>query len=56
LCHRIPDDFFAELERDYKNLYQDVKILEESGMIEWDSKKHIIAPRKKPTLELPLAV
>ncbi len=45
----------ALLERDYKNVYQDVKILEESGLIERDSKKHIIAPHEKLTIELPLA-
>jgi predicted transcriptional regulator len=43
------------LERDYKNVYQDVKILEETGLIERDSKNHIIAPHTKLTIELPLA-
>lgn len=45
----------ALLERDYKNVYQDVKILEESGLIERDRKGHIIAPHEKLTIELPLA-
>ena len=43
------------LERDYKNVYQDVKILEDAGLIERDSKNHIIAPHEKLTIELPLA-
>lgn len=43
------------LGRDYKNVYQDVKILEESGLIERDSKNRIIAPHEKLTIELPLA-
>lgn len=46
----------ALLERDYKNVYQDVKILEGAGLIERDSKNHIIAPHAKLTIELPLAV
>ena len=33
----------ALLERDYKNVHQDVKILEASGLIERDSKNHILA-------------
>jgi predicted transcriptional regulator len=45
----------ALLKRDYKNVYQDVKILEESGLIERDSRNHIIAPHEKLTIELPLA-
>lgn len=45
----------ALLERDYKNVYQDVKILEESGLIVRDSKGHITAPYEKLTIELPLA-
>ncbi len=44
----------ALLERDYKNVYQDVKILEESGLIERDSKNHVLAPYEKLTIELPL--
>ena len=44
----------ALLERDYKNVYQDVKILEASGMIERDSKNHVLAPYEKLTIELPL--
>lgn len=43
------------LERDYKNVYQDVKILEEAGLIERDSKNRIIAPHETLTIELPLA-
>ena len=43
------------LERDYKNVYQDVKILEEAGLIERDSKNRIIAPHEKLTIELQLA-
>lgn len=43
------------LERDYKNVYEDVKILEESGLIERDSKNHVLAPYEKLTIELPLA-
>lgn len=43
------------LERDYKNVYQDVKILEDAGLIKRDSKNHIIAPHEKLTIELPLA-
>lgn len=45
----------ALLERDYKNVHQDVKILEDSGLIERDSKGHIIAPHEKLTIELQLA-
>jgi len=45
----------ALLGRDYKNVHQDVKILEESGLIERDSKHHITAPYKKLTIELQLA-
>ena len=45
----------ALLERNYKNVYQDVKILENAGLIERDSKKHITAPYEKITIELPLA-
>lgn len=45
----------ALLERDYKNVYQDVKILEESGLIERDGKGHIVAPHEKLVIELPLA-
>lgn len=44
----------ALLERDYKNVYEDVKILEESGLIERDGKNHILAPYEKLTIELPL--
>lgn len=44
----------ALLERDYKNVYQDVKILEESGLVERDSRNHILAPYEKLTIELPL--
>ncbi len=44
----------AFLERDYKNVYQDVKILEESGLIERDSKNHVLAPYEKLMIELPL--
>ncbi|MDD2734212.1 MAG: hypothetical protein PHF56_09745 [Desulfuromonadaceae bacterium] len=43
------------LQRDYKNVYQDVKILEESGLIERDGKNHIIAPHQTLSIELPLA-
>ncbi|MBV5339144.1 MAG: MarR family transcriptional regulator [Deltaproteobacteria bacterium] len=43
------------LQRDYKNVYQDVKILEDSGLIERDGKNHITAPYEKLTIELPLA-
>ncbi len=43
------------LGRDYKNVHQDIKILEESGLIERDSKGHIIAPHEKLVIELPLA-
>jgi predicted transcriptional regulator len=43
------------LKRDYKNVYQDVQILEDSGLIERDSKGHIVAPHEKLTIELPLA-
>ena len=42
------------LERDYKNVHEDVKILEESGLIERDSKNHVLAPYEKLTIELPL--
>lgn len=42
------------LGRDYKNVHQDVKILEDSGLIERNSKGHIIAPYEKLTIELPL--
>ena len=45
----------ALLGRDYKNVHQDVKILEDSGLIERDSKGHIIAPHEKLVIELPLA-
>jgi len=43
------------LERDYKNVYQDVKILEEAGLIERDNKNHLCAPYEKLTIDLPLA-
>ena len=43
------------LDRDYKNVYQDVKILEEAGLIERYNQNHIIAPHSKLTIELPLA-
>jgi predicted transcriptional regulator len=43
------------LGRDYKNVHQDVRVLEESGLIERDSKGHIIAPHEKLTIELRLA-
>ena len=45
----------ALLGRDYKNVHQDVKILEDSGLIERDAKGHIIAPHEKLTIELQLA-
>jgi len=45
----------ALLERDYKNVYQDVKILEDAGLITRDSKNHIIAPYEMLTIDLPLA-
>lgn len=45
----------ALLGRDYKNVHQDVKILEDAGLIERDSKGHIIAPHEKLTIELQLA-
>ncbi len=45
----------ALLGRDYKNVHQDVKILEDSGLIERDSKQHVAAPYKKLTIELDLA-
>ena len=45
----------AVLQRDYKNVYQDVKILEDAGLIERDCKNHITAPHEKLTIELPLA-
>ena len=44
----------ALLQRDYKNVHQDVRILEESGLIERDAKNHIMAPYEKLTIELPL--
>ncbi|WP_443093443.1 HVO_A0114 family putative DNA-binding protein [Geomonas silvestris] len=44
----------ALLERNYKNVHQDVKILEESGLIERDAKNHIRAPYEKLTIELSL--
>ncbi len=44
----------AFLERDYKNMYEDVKILEGAGLIERDSKNHLLAPYEKLTIELPL--
>jgi predicted transcriptional regulator len=44
----------ALLQRDYKNVHVDVKILEDSGLIERDSKNHIIAPYEKLTIELQL--
>lgn len=44
----------ALLERDYKNVYQDIKILEESGLIERDHKNHIVAPYETLTIELRL--
>jgi len=45
----------ALLVRDYKNVYQHVKILEQASLIERDGKNHIIAPHEKLTIELPLA-
>lgn len=44
----------ALLKRDYKNVYQDVKILEESGLIERDRSNHVTAPHERLTIELPL--
>lgn len=44
----------ALLERDYKNVHQDVKILEESGMVQRDSRNHVYAPYERLTIELPL--
>jgi predicted transcriptional regulator len=44
----------ALLDRDYKNVHADVKILEEAGLIVRDSKHHILAPYEKLTIELPL--
>lgn len=44
----------AILERDYKNVHSDVKILEDSGLIMRDNKKHILNPYEKLTIELPL--
>lgn len=44
----------ALLERDYKNVHGDVKILEESGLIVRNGKNHIMAPYEKLTIELPL--
>jgi len=45
----------AVLGRDYKNVHQDVAILEESGLIERDSRKHIMSPNSRMTIELNLA-
>ena len=44
----------ALLQRDYKNVHQDVRILEESGLIERDAKHHVMAPYEKLTIELSL--
>ncbi len=44
----------ALLERDYKNVYEDVKILEDAGLIVRDSKNHLLAPYEKLTIELQL--
>jgi predicted transcriptional regulator len=44
----------ALLQRDYKNVHQDVQILEESGLIERDAKNHVMAPYEKLTIELSL--
>lgn len=44
----------ALLGRVYKNVHQDVQILEDSGLIERDIKGHIIAPHEMLTIELPL--
>jgi predicted transcriptional regulator len=44
----------ALLQRDYKNVHQDVKILEDAGMVERDSRNHVMAPYEKLTSELPL--
>lgn len=44
----------ALLERNYKNVHQDVKILEGSGLVERDSKNHVLAPYEKLTIELSL--
>ncbi len=44
----------ALLQRDYKNVHQDVRILEESGLIERDAKNHIMAPYEKLNIELSL--
>jgi len=44
----------ALLQRDYKNVHQDVRILEDSGLIERDARNHIMAPYEKLTIELPL--
>ena len=44
----------ALLQRDYKNVHQDVRILEESGLIERDAKNRIMAPYEKLNIELSL--
>ncbi len=42
------------LGRDYKNVHQDVAILEDSGLIERDNRKHIMSPNSRMTIELNL--
>jgi len=44
----------ALLQRDYKNVHQDVCILEDSGLIARDDKNHVMAPYEKLTIVLPL--
>jgi predicted transcriptional regulator len=44
----------ALLQRDYKNVFEDVRILEDAGLIVRDSKKHVLAPYEKLNIELPL--
>jgi predicted transcriptional regulator len=45
----------ALLDRDYKNVYTDVKILEESGLIQRNGRNHVMAPYEKLMIELPLS-
>ncbi len=44
-----------QLKRDYKNVYSDVKILKQTGLIETDKEKYIWVPWDRIAAEIPLA-
>lgn len=44
-----------KLKRDYKNVYSDVKMLKQAGLIETDKEEYIWVPWDRITAEIPLA-